>query len=367
MMHQRELILSPLNGSFIKTSGSVAKASPLSSILDPVPVSSKLTIEERMKLCVAVSSNGGEIVQEEELRNLLKAKASPICYDGFEPSGRMHIAQGVLKAINVNRLTDAGCIFVFWIADWFALLNNKMGGDMYKIQRVGRYFIEVWKAVGMKMDNVRFLWCSDEINKNPNEYWLRVMNIARSNNIARIKRCAQIMGRSEGDDQQAAQILYPCMQCADVFYLNADICQLGMDQRKVNMLAREYLDKPECQDMPRSKPVILSHAMMPGLLEGQEKMSKSDPDSAIFMEDSVDDVNRKIKKAFCPPAIVDGNPCVQYVRMLVFPLYGSFHVLRREKDGGDIVFKTEADFLDAYKSGSLHPGMFFVGIFFIFR
>lgn len=35
------------------------------------------------------------------------------------------------------------------------------------------------------------------------------------------------------------------MQCSDIFYLHADICQLGMDQRKVNMLAREYMDKPE--------------------------------------------------------------------------------------------------------------------------
>ena len=41
----------------------------------------------------------------------------------------------------------------------------------------------------------------------------------------------------------------------------ADICQLGMDQRKVNMLAREY-----CDDIKRKlKPVILSHAMLPGL------------------------------------------------------------------------------------------------------
>ncbi len=31
--------------------------------------------------------------------------------------------------------------------------------------------------------------------------------------------------------------------------------------------------------------------MMPGLLEGQEKMSKSDPNSAIFMEDSEADVS----------------------------------------------------------------------------
>jgi tyrosyl-tRNA synthetase len=54
----------------------------------------------------------------------------------------------------VNRLVDAGCIFIFWVADWFALLNNKMGGDLNKIRNVGRYFIEVWKAAGMKMHNV---------------------------------------------------------------------------------------------------------------------------------------------------------------------------------------------------------------------
>ena len=57
----------------------------------------------------------------------------PICYDGFEPSGRMHIAKGLLRAINVNRLTKAGCIFYFWIANWFAQMNNKMRGDIEKI------------------------------------------------------------------------------------------------------------------------------------------------------------------------------------------------------------------------------------------
>ena len=29
-------------------------------------------------------------------------------------SGRMHIAQGVMKALNVNKLTRAGCTFKFW-------------------------------------------------------------------------------------------------------------------------------------------------------------------------------------------------------------------------------------------------------------
>lgn len=48
-----------------------------------------------------------------------------------------------MKALNVNKLTKAGCTFKFWIADWFAMLNNKMGGDLKKIRNVGQYMIEV--------------------------------------------------------------------------------------------------------------------------------------------------------------------------------------------------------------------------------
>ena len=46
-------------------------------------------------------------------------------YDGFEPSGRMHIAQGIFKARNVNKCTyhQNGGTFIFWIADWFALMK----------------------------------------------------------------------------------------------------------------------------------------------------------------------------------------------------------------------------------------------------
>ena len=142
----------------------------------------------------------------------------------------MHIAQGVQKAVNVNKLTRAGCTFVFWVADWFAQLNNKMDGDLEKIKTVGKYFIEVWKASGMEMGNVKFLWASEEINARPDEYWMRVMDVARRNNLKRITRCCTIMGRKESDELSAAQILYPCMQCSDIFFLKADICQLGILQ-----------------------------------------------------------------------------------------------------------------------------------------
>lgn len=232
-------------------------------------------------------------------------------------------------------------------------MNNKMGGDLGKIRVVGRYMVEIWKALGMDMERVQFLSCSDEINKRPEEYWTLVMDIARKNNVKRVLRCTQIMGRDENDDLSAAQIFYPVMQVADIFFLEADICQLGMDQRKVNMLAREYCD--DCKPK-RPKPVVLSHPMMPGLLEGQEKMSKSDPGSAIFMEDSEAEVKTKIRKAFCPPRQVDGNPCLAYVRHILLPWFGTFEVERPEAYGGNKAYATFEELAADYQSGALHPG-----------
>mmetsp|Transcript_14124 Transcript_14124/g.20319 ORF Transcript_14124/g.20319 Transcript_14124/m.20319 type:complete len:756 (+) Transcript_14124:147-2414(+) len=289
-----------------------------------------------------ILSVGEECISAPELKSLLLAKgrgseiAAFNLYDGFEPSGRMHIAQGVFKAMNVNKCTSAGGTFVFWVADWFALMNDKMGGDLEKIKVVGEYLQQVWKAAGMNLDNVVFKWASDEITNNAHQYWPLMLDVARRFTITRIKKCCQIMGRLEGN-LTTAQVLYPLMQCTDVFFLKADICQLGVDQRKVNMLAREYCDFAKI----KRKPVILSHHMLYGLKAGQEKMSKSDPDSAVFMEDAVEDVERKIMNAFCPSkeeapvqqkeAVADAgkesmhltedtlkNPCLDYIQHIIF-------------------------------------------------
>jgi len=73
----------------------------------------------------------------------------------------------------------------------------------------------------MDFKNVDFVWASDLLNSR--EYWKTVMQIARTNTVKRIVRCAEIMGRSESESMQASQIIYPCMQCADIFHLKAEI------------------------------------------------------------------------------------------------------------------------------------------------
>ena len=52
--------------------------------------SPRLTLDEKFALCRSIAE---ECIQEEELRRLLEKKPNPVAYDGFEPSGRMHIAQ----------------------------------------------------------------------------------------------------------------------------------------------------------------------------------------------------------------------------------------------------------------------------------
>ena len=303
---------------------------------------------------------GEEIITEEDLKHLLETKQKPIAYDGFEPSGQVHIAQGILRALNVNKMLKAGIHFKMYAADWHAWANLKFGGDLEKIQIAGDYLIEVWKACGMDTDKVEIVRATDVVNNQ--EYWKKVLKIARESTIQRILRCGQIMGRKEGEVQQASQILYPCMQAADIFEFEADITQLGMDQRKVNILAREIGQK-----LGWWKPVIVSHHMLMGLGEPPKgdkdalerkielKMSKSKPDTAIFMTDSPHEVIRKIKQAYCPAKEVNENPMMEYARYLIFEHQKTFKVERPQKFGGDLEFTSFLELEKVYVAGELHP------------
>ena len=316
----------------------------------------KLSIDERIELIKEV---GEEIVEERELKGLLTKKKHIIAYDGFEPSGKIHIAQGLLRAININKITKAGIKFKMLVADWHAWANNKMGGDLEKIQAVGKYFIEVWRASGMNLDKVEFVWASDLLNNR--EYWKTVMQVARNSTLKRILRTTQIMGRSDNDILQASHIIYPCMQAADIFHLNADITQLGMDQRKVNVLAREIGEK-----IGYYKPIIVSHHMLMGLIspktggEGvqktiEQKMSKTNPDSAIFMTDTKEEVIKKFKKAYCPEGKIKDNPVLEYCKYIIFEKVDKFVIGRSKKFGGTISFKSYQDLERAFEKKEIHP------------
>ncbi|MFA5142434.1 MAG: tyrosine--tRNA ligase [Candidatus Woesearchaeota archaeon] len=306
-----------------------------------------------------IKSFAQEIINENELRALFDSKSHPVAYDGFEPSGRLHIAQGLVRAINVNKMTSTGCKFKILLADWHAWANNKMGGDLDKIQTMGKYFIEVWGQCGMDLDNVEFVWVSDFMHND--DYLKRLMQIARNTTVKRIIKSSQIMGRSESDSLQTSQIFYPVMQMSDIYQLGVDICQLGMDQRKVNMLAREIGPK-----IGLYAPIAVHHPMLMGLGQppaGEKtveraiemKMSKSNPDTAIFMSDNEEEIIRKIRKAYCPEKVIVENPVLEYCKFIVFESAKSLKIERPAKFGGDVEFNSYIDLEKSFAAGDVHP------------
>lgn len=302
--------------------------------------------EERFELIKEV---GEEIVTEEELRELLIKKKHPTAYDGFEPSGLAHIAFGVYRAINLKKMIKAGIKFKLLLADWYAWMNDKMEGDLDKIRRVGEYFKEVWKAAGVPMDKVEILWASEQMDQ---EYWKTVIKIAKNHTLNRTQRALKIAGRKGASKNPVAWLFYPSMQVADIFNLDVDICQLGKDQRRANMLAREMAPK-----LGRKKPITISHHMLLGL-QGEnkgKKMSKSKPSTSIYVHDSKEEIWEKIEGAYCPEKQVEGNPIIDYTNYLVFNSFDSVKIERKKKYGGDVTYDSFSELKQDYRESELHP------------
>ncbi|HNT61058.1 MAG TPA: tyrosine--tRNA ligase, partial [Candidatus Bilamarchaeaceae archaeon] len=299
-----------------------------------------------------------ELVTEEELRGLFEAKAHPKHYIGFEISGYVHLGTGLMTALKIRDLMEAGVKPCIFLADYHAWINGKMGGDLEGIRKIGMgYFKHAFVALGLPEDKVRFVLASEIYDE---DYWKMVLDIMRNTTTNRMLRCVTAMGRKESDALSSAAMIYPAMQAADIFKLEVDIAHAGMDQRKVHMLAREIAPK-----LGEEKPVALHTGLLPGLQSCmrmnptedeviEAKMSKSVPDSAIFVHESEAEIRRKIGKAVCAPKAVEGNPMLQYAEMLVLrdrPL----KIERPAKFGGDLEIADSAQLRKEFAEGKLHP------------
>jgi tyrosyl-tRNA synthetase len=169
-------------------------------------------------------------------------------------------------------------------------------------------------------------------------------------------------------DVKVAWMYYPCMQVADIFYLDVDVACAGLDQRKAHVLAREVAER-----LRLKKPICIHTPLLTGLMgpekrergvfdEDREislrissKMSKSMPDTCIFVHDSPEEVRRKILKAYCPPREVEYNPIMEIAKYVVFGWKEELEVQRPERYGGPIIFENYAELERAYLKGKLHP------------
>lgn len=334
-----------------------------------------MTNEEKFSL---ITRNLEETLTEEELKDLIESGTPLKHYIGFEISGKLHIGH-FFQLMKVKDLQNAGVETQIFLADLHSAVNDKLGGDLDTIKKVGRdYFIPAMKAlfecIGGNPSKLIFRWCSEDYAKYP-QFWMTFIEMGKATTLARTKRSITIMGREQGDDSmETAKLMYPMMQAADIFMLGANIAQAGIDQRKVHVVARDGANQVKTFAMKdangnKIKPIAIHTPILLGLqtqepttgeideIAMRTKMSKSKADSGVSIHDSEEEIRRKINHAYAPEGVVENNPLLNWTRYLIFyESEGStLFVKRDEKFGGDITYNSYEDLEKDYSEKKLHP------------
>jgi tyrosyl-tRNA synthetase len=297
-----------------------------------------------------------EIVTREELIELFKTNSQPKHYIGIEISGFLHLGSLISTGFKINDFIKAGVKCKVFLADWHTLINDKLGGNWETISKVSKYYSEAFKLV---CPGVEILLGSD-LYDSRKEYWFEVVKFAKHVSLARTMRTLTIMGRSEGEEKiDLAKLFYPPMQAVDIHSMDLDIVHSGMDQRKIHMLVREVFPK-----MKWKVPIAVHHRLLPGLSEPSVtsketkllgKMSKSDPNSGIFIHDSDEEIKTKIKKAWCEEGNIKNNPLLEIANHVIFHEFNEIKVERPEKFGGNVIYSTYSELEFDFAEKKLHP------------
>jgi len=336
-----------------------------------------MTTDEKIKL---IARNFDETLTESELLELLEKNPNPKHYIGFEISGKVHIGQGLFVMNFIKQMQEAGVVTTILLADWHTWLNKKLDGTLETAQRLGReYFQEAMIAAalcaGADPEKIEFVLGSELYDKKGSEYWATMVRVSKATTMARMMRSTTIMGRKETEVSDAAMLIYPAMQAADIFMMDIDIAHAGSDQRNVHVVARDV-----AKDLGKSKPIAVHNHLLLGLgkqdpeatkrlteasdISADErmslieslKMSKSKPETAVFIDDSPEDIRRKVNNAFAPEGLVQFNPMLDWCKNLIFFDEGSKLVIERpEKWGGNMEFNSYEALESAYASKELHP------------
>nr|ALP32191.1 aminoacyl tRNA synthetase [synthetic construct] len=278
-----------------------------------------------------IKRNTSEIISEEELREVLK-KDEKSALIGFEPSGKIHLGH-YLQIKKMIDLQNAGFDIIILLADLHAYLNQK--GELDEIRKIGDYNKKVFEAMGLK---AKYVYGSEfQLDK---DYTLNVYRLALKTTLKRARRSMELIAR-EDENPKVAEVIYPIMQVNGCHYRGVDVDVGGMEQRKIHMLARELLPK---------KVVCIHNPVLTGL-DGEGKMSSS-KGNFIAVDDSPEEIRAKIKKAYCPAGVVEGNPIMEIAKyFLEYPLT----IKCPEKEGGDLTVNSYEELESLFKNKELHP------------
>ncbi|MBS3151441.1 tyrosine--tRNA ligase [Candidatus Woesearchaeota archaeon] len=293
-----------------------------------------------------VARNTAEILTREELRKLLEEKKSPIAYVGYAPTGRLH-AGHLIPILKIGDFLKAGFKFKFLIANLHAHLDDRKS-PWHLLDARSIYYEEIVKGVfeSLKIDTSGLGFIRGSDFQLTSEYISDVLRMSTELTTKRALHSASEVCRIE--NPKVSTLIYPIMQALDEQYLDVDVQYGGMDQRKILVMAREYLPK-----LSYKSRVEVMTPLLPGLTGG--KMSASDAKSKIDLLDDEKEVARKVNSAYCKEGEVKDNGVLAFCEYFLFPYKGKLKIERAKRFGGDINYNNFSELKKDFAVKKLHP------------
>ncbi|XWK89863.1 MAG: tryptophan--tRNA ligase [Phormidium sp.] len=249
---------------------------------------------------------------------------------GIQSSGDMTLGNYLGAIINWKKQIEKYDENFFFIADLHSLTVLPDPADLRN--RI-RQTVMTLIACGLDLEKAALFRQSDLGGYHTELAWI----FSCLTPEGRLQQMTQVKDKSQKQQMVGAGLRnYPILMAADISLYQATLVPVGDDQRQHLELCREIVRRFNnrygyTMPVPKAEvPKVLARVM--SLTDGTKKMSKSDEnrDSCIYLLDSPDEINRKIKRAKTDP-----NPTLSFDenRPEVFNLLSIYQVLSgKEKE-----------------------------------
>ncbi len=221
--------------------------------------------------------------------------SKPILVSGIQPTGRLHIGNylGALKNFVDLQNSDKYDCYLF-IADLHSLTEN------FNPKEKSKQILELmadFLAAGLD-PNKSTIYLQSQIPAHSELAWIL-------NTITPMGELERMTQYKDKTSQQKANINaglfdYPVLMAADILIYSPQVVPVGDDQLQhleiTRTIARRFNNKFG-DTFIEPKPILTKTPRVMSLKNPEHKMSKSDPQSCLFLDDPPEEIKMKIARA----------------------------------------------------------------------
>ena len=223
---------------------------------------------------------------------------------GIQPTGSMHIGSYIGAVSQWKKLQETGeCLF--FIADLHALTVPQNPKEFPS--QVMQTAVEMI-AAGLDPEK-SIIFVQSEVKEHTELYWL----LSTLTPLGELERMTQYKNKSKQfkENINAGLLNYPVLQAADILLYQIDSVPVGEDQKQhlelTRTLAKKFNQKyGETFKIPDALTLKIGAKIM-ALNDPKKKMSKSQPESCLFLFDEPEVIKKKIMSA-----VTDTGKAIKY-------------------------------------------------------